>query len=201
MAVPKLAASMRWLVGGAAGAALLGPAGVALADKADKKPPQGPLFDPEALERGAKALREINSSPHAKQARPSAQCARGASPHDAVAPRFACGCCRWRRRTCRRRLTVTPHACTHNSKPQQVIALSREQEVTKQQELKTDEAKFAAQAASAAAVSGWLLLAGGPSLAAGTLRLRCWRQRLCCFWKRQLQLLAAASSLRPCAYD
>ena len=26
-----------------------------------------PLFDPEALERGAKALREINKSPYAKQ--------------------------------------------------------------------------------------------------------------------------------------
>ncbi len=33
--------------------------------KADE--PRGPLFDPEALERGAKALREINKSPNAKQ--------------------------------------------------------------------------------------------------------------------------------------
>lgn len=105
MALPKLAAdSMRWLAGGAAGAALLSPAAVALADTKDgggkggSKPPQGPLFDPEALERGAKALREINASPHAKQ----------------------------------------------------VIALSKEQEVTKQQEAKAEEAKFAAQAAAAA---------------------------------------------------
>jgi len=39
--------------------------------KSDAKPepedPKGAGFDPEALERGAKALREINSSPHAKQ--------------------------------------------------------------------------------------------------------------------------------------
>lgn len=76
MALPKLAAGMGWLAGGAAGAALLGPARVALADKGgasgsggDGKKPSGPLFDPEALERGAKALREINASPHAKQAR------------------------------------------------------------------------------------------------------------------------------------
>ena len=67
MAVPRLAKSMRWLVAGGAGAALL-PTGVAYADKrGDKDKPQGPLFDPEALERGAKALREINASPHAKQ--------------------------------------------------------------------------------------------------------------------------------------
>ena len=30
---------------------------------------RGPSFDPEALERGAKALREINASPNAKKAR------------------------------------------------------------------------------------------------------------------------------------
>jgi hypothetical protein len=39
--------------------------------KSDAKPepedPKGAGFDPEALESGAKALREINSSPHAKQ--------------------------------------------------------------------------------------------------------------------------------------
>jgi len=39
--------------------------------KSDAKPEpeetKGAGFDPEALERGAKALREINSSPHAKQ--------------------------------------------------------------------------------------------------------------------------------------
>lgn len=65
MAVPKLARGMRWLVVGGASAALLSPVGVAYAEKADKKSTN--LFDPEALERGAKALREINQSPHAKQ--------------------------------------------------------------------------------------------------------------------------------------
>ena len=30
---------------------------------------RGPSFDPEALERGAKALREINASPYAKKVR------------------------------------------------------------------------------------------------------------------------------------
>ncbi|GBF92094.1 hypothetical protein Rsub_04441 [Raphidocelis subcapitata] len=102
MAMPRLARAWGALAAGGAGAALLSPAAVAHADAdkkaADKKPP-GPLFDPEALERGAKALREINASPHAKQ----------------------------------------------------VFALSREQEVTKQQEAKTAEAKFAAQAAAAGA--------------------------------------------------
>lgn len=33
----------------------------------DVQEPKGSGFDPEALERGAKALREINNSPHAKQ--------------------------------------------------------------------------------------------------------------------------------------
>lgn len=39
--------------------------------KSETKPesdePKGSGFDPESLERGAKALREINSSPHSKQ--------------------------------------------------------------------------------------------------------------------------------------
>ncbi|KAF6259265.1 hypothetical protein COO60DRAFT_1514012 [Scenedesmus sp. NREL 46B-D3] len=59
-----------WLVASAtAGAAAVGTAAaaglapVALADKKDDN-----FFDPEALERGAKALREINKSPFAKQA-------------------------------------------------------------------------------------------------------------------------------------
>lgn len=34
---------------------------------------RGPSFDPEALERGAKALREINASPYAKKVK-SDQC-------------------------------------------------------------------------------------------------------------------------------
>lgn len=35
--------------------------------KSDSDEPKGSGFDPESLERGAKALREINSSPHSKQ--------------------------------------------------------------------------------------------------------------------------------------
>ena len=54
-------------------AAALSVPGLALAEKKDKdeekkeRQARGPLFDPEALERGAKALREINKSPYAKQ--------------------------------------------------------------------------------------------------------------------------------------
>jgi ATPase family AAA domain-containing protein 3A/B len=71
MSVPGMARRYRGLVlGGAAAAAFLGSdSSVALAD--DKKKADAsaaPYFDPEALERGAKALREINASPHAKQA-------------------------------------------------------------------------------------------------------------------------------------
>lgn len=53
----------------AAGAAALAVPTVAMAEKDDKKVDQvlKTMFDPEALERGAKALREINKSPHAKQ--------------------------------------------------------------------------------------------------------------------------------------
>lgn len=50
-----------WIVGGAAAAAAIA-APTALADKKDDA-----YFDPEALERGAKALREINKSPYGKQ--------------------------------------------------------------------------------------------------------------------------------------
>ena len=35
---------------------------------------RGPSFDPEALERGAKALREINASPYAKKVHPRKTC-------------------------------------------------------------------------------------------------------------------------------
>lgn len=54
----------------AAAAAWLGSGtSVALADGKKKEDGSAaPYFDPDALERGAKALREINSSPHAKQA-------------------------------------------------------------------------------------------------------------------------------------
>jgi hypothetical protein len=67
MAVPRAARSYRaWLLAGStAAAAVTYAAPVALADKKDET--RGPLFDPEALERGAAALREINKSPHAKQ--------------------------------------------------------------------------------------------------------------------------------------
>jgi hypothetical protein len=50
----------RLAVGGAA-AATLGLGGVTYCETS------GPIFDPEALERGAKALREINKSTNAKQ--------------------------------------------------------------------------------------------------------------------------------------
>jgi ATPase family AAA domain-containing protein 3A/B len=38
-----------------------------LCDDSGEREPRGPSFDPEALERGAKALREINKSPYAKK--------------------------------------------------------------------------------------------------------------------------------------
>lgn len=78
------AAGTRLLSGGkawAAGAAVMAVVipGVAFADKDTTTGGKGkeraprddsgrPLFDPEALERGAAALREINKSPYAKQA-------------------------------------------------------------------------------------------------------------------------------------
>lgn len=62
------------VVGGAAAAAwLTSGTSLALADDKDKKKEKdsaASYFDPDALERGAKALREINASPHAKQASP-----------------------------------------------------------------------------------------------------------------------------------
>lgn len=76
MSVPRMAKAWgRWQLGAAAAtaAALAGPA-VALADSKKKDDSGAPYFDPDALERGAKALREINASPHAKQV------GRGAAP-------------------------------------------------------------------------------------------------------------------------
>ncbi|KXZ41181.1 hypothetical protein GPECTOR_679g815 [Gonium pectorale] len=57
-----------WVSSGLALVAYAAPS--VLADKDDKAavPQSDRLFDPEALERGAKALREINKSPYAKQA-------------------------------------------------------------------------------------------------------------------------------------
>eukprot|EP00877_Chromochloris_zofingiensis_P015243 jgi/Chrzof1/9973/Cz04g22140.t1 len=91
--------SRAWLLGGlgSTAAACMLP-GMVLADKKKDDDVRGPLFDPEALERGAKALREINASPHAKQ----------------------------------------------------VIELSRQQEITKQQDGKQKEAELRAQAAQLA---------------------------------------------------
>lgn len=45
-------------------AASLAAGGTVAYCESDKR---GPLFDPEALERGAKALKEINASPYAKK--------------------------------------------------------------------------------------------------------------------------------------
>lgn len=52
-----------------AAALLSAPYGVVLADKAEDALAKTAkaMFDPDALERGAKALREINKSTHAKQ--------------------------------------------------------------------------------------------------------------------------------------
>lgn len=62
MSVQRLSRHYRaWIAGGAAAAAAL-TAPTAFAEKKDDA-----YFDPEALERGAKALREINKSPYAKQ--------------------------------------------------------------------------------------------------------------------------------------
>lgn len=55
----------RWPVSAGLAAASLTAGGVALCDS-DLR---AGMFDPEALERGAKALREINQSPHAKRVR------------------------------------------------------------------------------------------------------------------------------------
>ena len=63
--VKRYSAGQAAVVGGAAAAASV-PA-VALCAKDDKDKIATPSFDPEALERGAKALREINASPYAKK--------------------------------------------------------------------------------------------------------------------------------------
>lgn len=53
----------RWPKTGIVAAGSIAAGGVALCDGDIR----GQMFDPEALERGAKALREINQSPHAKR--------------------------------------------------------------------------------------------------------------------------------------
>ena len=60
----RLLVSKMGLGASAAAAALAAGGSLALCE-ADKR---GPMFDPEALERGAKALKEINASPYAKKA-------------------------------------------------------------------------------------------------------------------------------------
>lgn len=69
MPVPGMARQGLVAGGAAAAAWLASGTSLAYADDKKKKDDGGaPYFDPEALERGAKALREINASPHAKQA-------------------------------------------------------------------------------------------------------------------------------------
>ena len=53
----------RWPLRASVAAASVAVGGVALCDPDIR----AGMFDPEALERGAKALREINASPHAKR--------------------------------------------------------------------------------------------------------------------------------------
>ena len=62
MAMRMLAGRLRY-AGAAAAAASAGLSGAAYCDSKDV----APSFDPEALERGAAALREINKSPYAKK--------------------------------------------------------------------------------------------------------------------------------------
>ena len=62
--------ALRQLLGRSSAAAGFIAAGIAAGGVAYcEKDVKGPSFDPEALERGAKALREINNSPHAKKVR------------------------------------------------------------------------------------------------------------------------------------
>jgi ATPase family AAA domain-containing protein 3A/B len=57
-----------WTAAGLLTASFGIPIGVAYAEKKEEKESRDPYFNPDALERGAKALREINTSPYAKQA-------------------------------------------------------------------------------------------------------------------------------------
>jgi hypothetical protein len=66
-------------------AAVAAPVAVAECAKDDKKSVTS-SFDPEALERGAKALREINSSVHAKRVRPNRSGLRKSSRRARVSP-------------------------------------------------------------------------------------------------------------------
>ncbi len=59
--------ALRLLAGRIGVAAAAAGVGLSGAVHCDSKEPAGPSFDPEALERGAAALREINKSPYAKK--------------------------------------------------------------------------------------------------------------------------------------
>ena len=59
--------ALRLLAGRIGLAAAAAGVGLSGAVHCDSKEPAGPSFDPEALERGAAALREINKSPYAKK--------------------------------------------------------------------------------------------------------------------------------------
>ena len=119
-------------------------------------------FDPEALERGAKALREINTSPHAKRV----SCSSRWRPRVAAPPPpplhrdSTCPCMpkvmRASNRTSARLAPWSP----------QVFEQIKAQEATKQAELKVKEAEFKVAAEKAAIVSG-----GG-----GGLEEWCWRR-------------------------
>lgn len=146
---------------GLAAAALTAGAGVAICES-DKR---GPLFDPEALERGAKALKEINASPYAKKVRlhfASRLCGYCCNPYgfqNSLSEVQACSASFW---SCAiAPLTRHSLACELDAECLsaqlcgwseysslilylQVFDLTTQQEVTKQQELKTKEAEQSA---------------------------------------------------------
>ncbi len=73
---------------GAAGAAAAAAVPTARCAK-DEAKTVAPSFDPEALERGAKALREINLSPHAKNVSVPPPCRPALTPISLPIPRSA----------------------------------------------------------------------------------------------------------------
>ena len=77
--------ALRLLAGRIGAAAAAAGVGLSGAVHCDSKEPAGPSFDPEALERGAAALREINKSPYAKKV-PSIswRCSQSAAQHQCL---------------------------------------------------------------------------------------------------------------------
>ena len=67
---------------GVAAIGITGAASLALCEKTPAAAAAAPSFDPEALERGAKALREINKSANAKQVRDTTGRERSKKNHD-----------------------------------------------------------------------------------------------------------------------